>query len=134
VTVPARLKASCAAALLLCALLPGACNFPAEQAEQRLPEPLPREICAKSKAAVDAVVRGGGVVLNSPTDAVVPQQAWLEMAPAARDALLTAMALAATCASEPRLEQEVTVHSETGTVLARRVVQTSYSIADALGS
>jgi hypothetical protein len=44
------------------------------------------------------------------------------------------MALAATCAGEPRLEQEVTVHSDTGTLLVRRVVQTSYSLADALGS
>jgi hypothetical protein len=97
-------------------------------------ERLPTEVCTKAKEAVDRVVSAGGMVLNTPTDGVMPQEAWLQMSPAGRNAMLTAMALAATCAGEPRLEQEVVVHSETGQVLARRTVQTSYSVSEALGS
>ena len=133
-TVPARRRLPSGGAILLSALLLAACDVAGEQAKPRAPEPLPQEVCAKAKEAIDTAVRGGALTLNTPTDAVIPQEAWLQMKPAGRDSLLTAMALAATCAGAPRLEQEVTVHSETGTVLGRRVVQTSYSVADALGS
>jgi hypothetical protein len=133
-TVPATGGLISGAATLLGALLLTACDFGAPKAEPPKPEPLPQEVCAKAREAIAGLEKTGALVLNAPTDAIVPQQAWLQMAPAAKDALLTAMAIAATCAAEPRLEQEVTVHSETGTVLGRRVVQTSYSVAEALGS
>ena len=133
-TAPARRLLPSRTAILLSASLLSACGFDETQAPTPAAEPLPKEVCAQSKQAVERLEKSGGLVLNSPTDAVMMQQAWLELTPAARDALLTAMALAATCAGEPRLEQEVTVHSDTGTLLVRRVVQTSYSLADALGS
>lgn len=100
---------------------------PVAQAER-----LPDEVCRQAKEALDKSVAQGAVVLNSPTDAVVPREAWFAISPQARDALQTAMALAAVCAGAPRLEQAVTVHSDEGEVMSRKTVKTSYSTAEAL--
>ncbi|HEX8583393.1 MAG TPA: hypothetical protein VF680_03165 [Allosphingosinicella sp.] len=109
-----------------------ACDVGDAPAVTPIAERLPAEVCRQAKAALDKSVEGGALVLNSPTDAVIPQEGWFAIDAGGREALQTAMALSAVCAGEPRLEQEVTVHSEDGQVLSRRVIKTSYSTAEAL--
>lgn len=92
---------------------------------------LPKKICDDAKAAVNEATKGGAVILNSPVEAVISQEAWLPLPEAQRDGLTRAMGIAATCAGgTPRHEQEVVIRSETGTVLTRRVIETSFSLPD----
>jgi hypothetical protein len=117
--------------LVALALL-AACDVGEAPAVTPMAERLPPEVCRQAKVALDKSVEGGALMLNSPTDAVIPQEGWFAIDAAGREALQTAMALSAVCAGEPRLEQEVTVHSEDGQVLSRRLIKTSYSTAEAL--
>jgi hypothetical protein len=110
----------------------GACDRFEEAPKARVAEPLPSEICDKAKEAVRQITDTGVLMMTGPTEGAIAQEHWLAMQRSHKDALLTAIGLAATCAGEPRLEQEVTLRSETGDVLARQVVTTSYSVGDAL--
>lgn len=117
-------------AIALAAAL-GACHPPVEE-PKALPERLPGPVCDQARQAVEKMSDSGALVLKTPVDGVIPQEVWIPAAPAAKDAMLNAIGLAATCGGEPRLEQEVTIHSEYGDLMTRRVVKTSYSTADAL--
>jgi hypothetical protein len=51
------------------------------------------------------------------------------MPEAQREGLTRAMAIAAVCSEgTPKLDQEIVIRSETGMVLTRRIVQTSFSL------
>lgn len=108
------------------------CDSVEEAAPVKMAEPLPAAVCKQATEAVRQVSDTGVLMLSNPTEGVIALEYWLPLKRSHKDSLLTAIGLAATCAGEPRLEQEVTLRSETGTVLARQVVQTSYSAAEAL--
>jgi hypothetical protein len=110
----------------------GACDRFEEAPKVKVAEPLPAAICDKAREAVRQITDSGVLMMTGPTEGAIAQEHWLAMQRSHKDALLTAIGLAATCAGEPRLEQEVTLRSETGDVLARQVVTTSYSVGDAL--
>jgi hypothetical protein len=122
---------SAGAIALAIASLSGCDRFE-EAPKARVAEPLPAAICDKAKEAVRQITDTGVLMMTSPTEGAIAQEHWLPMSRPQKDALLTAIGLAATCAGEPALEQEVTLRSETGDVLARQVVTTSYSVGDAL--
>lgn len=119
------------AAALAALVLAAACHAPPEQ-PKAVAEPLPSEVCDQAKEAVAKLTDGGALVLRTPTDGVMQQDVWVPAAPKAKDAMLNAIGLAATCAGQPQLEQEVTIHSEYGELMTRRLVKTSYSTAEAL--
>ena len=110
----------------------GACDRFEEAPKAKAAEPLPPAICDKAKEAMRQITDSGVLIMSGPTEGAIAQEHWLPMSRSQKDALLTAIGLAATCAGEPRLEQEVTLRSETGDVLARQVVTTSYSVGHAL--
>jgi hypothetical protein len=90
---------------------------------------LPDSVCKDAQAAVQAVTANGAVLLTSSVEASLAHESWLAMPEEQRASLTRAMGLAATCSSGlPKLEQEVTIRSETGQVLTRRTVETSLSI------
>jgi hypothetical protein len=100
-----------------------------EPAPPRVASALPGKVCADARAAVKAAAESNALILNSPVEAMIMHEAWLGMPQAHRDALAQAMGIAATCAEgRPRLEQEVVIRSDTGIVLSRRVVETSFSL------
>jgi hypothetical protein len=118
---------------MVCALAGlAACDKFEEAPKAKVAEPLPAAICDKAKEAVRQITDAGVLMMTSPTEGAIAQEHWLAMQRPQKDALLTAIGLAATCGGEPRLEQEVTLRSQTGDVLARQVVTTSYSVGDAL--
>ncbi len=91
---------------------------------------LPKKICDDAEAAVKEATKTGALILNSPVEAMIAQASWLPLPEDQRDGLTRAMGIAATCAGEPRHEQEVVIRSETGTILTRRIVETSFSLPD----
>jgi hypothetical protein len=91
--------------------------------------PLPQSMCDEAEAAVKQLTQSGAVILSSPLEAAMAQESWLALPEDQRESLTRAMGMAATCAGGvPKLEQEVTIRSETGMVLTRRVVRTSVSL------
>jgi hypothetical protein len=89
---------------------------------------LPKKVCEDAQAAVTQATKSGAVVVNSPVEVMIAQESWLPMPEAQRDGLTRALGIAATCAGGvPKLEQEVVVRSDTGMVLTRRIIQTSFS-------
>jgi hypothetical protein len=74
-------------------------------------------------------IKGNAIILSSPVEATIAQETWLPISEAQRDGLTRAMAIAAVCAEgTPKLEQEIVIRSETGMILTRRIVQTSFSL------
>ena len=118
--------------ILSTALALGACGREPAAEPAAPAEPLPADVCARVGEAKGAAVASGLLTLNAPTDAIVAQDAWVPLSQERKAAILDMIGLAAVCAGEPRLEQEVVVHNEYGDVLARRVVKTSFSTAEAL--
>jgi hypothetical protein len=117
---------------LAAAALLASCGFPAEEKPVVAAERLPQAVCDRAKAAVAELTDKGALVLNTPTDGVMSQEAWVPVPANAKEAMMNAIGLAATCAGEPQLEQEVTIHSEFGDLMMRRIVKTSFSAGDAL--
>ncbi len=104
--------------------------------EPEPPEPrppataLPKKICDDAQAAMKEATKSGALILNSPVEAMISQEAWLPLPEAQRDGLTRAMGVAATCAGGPQHQQEVVIRSETGTILTRRTIETSFSFPD----
>jgi hypothetical protein len=118
--------------LLPAGLVTAGCDGHEEAPPTATAERLPGEVCDKARKTLAELEGAGVLTLNTPTDGVVEQRAWVPMRANGQTAVLSAIGLAATCSGEPQLEQEVTIHSPDGEVLARRAVKTSYSTADAL--
>jgi len=114
------------AVFLGCVLTSTACH---PEPASRIATPIPKEICDQAQAAVEKLTEAGALILRSPTEGMIAQEAWLHIPEAPRDGLIRAVGIAATCAEGmPTLEQEVTIRSETGVVLSRRIVETSFSL------
>ena len=95
----------------------------------RAATPIPAEICDEAQAAVAELTEAGALFLNSPTEGVIAQEVWLRTPSAPRDGIIRAVGIAATCAKgTAKLQQEVTIRSETGMILTRRIVETSFSL------
>ena len=110
------------------------CDAFKEEPKVEVAERLPPKVCDEVSKTLLKLESEAVLTLNTPTDGVMERTAWIALRPGEKTALLTSIGLAATCASAPRLEQEVTLHSPDGELLARRVVKTSYSLDDALGA
>jgi hypothetical protein len=83
----------------------------------------------EAQTAVTQATKGNAIILSSPVEAMIAQESWLPMPEAQRDGLTRAMAIAAVCAEGiPKHEQEIVIRSESGMVLTRRTVQTSFSL------
>ena len=96
----------------------------------RAATPIPAEICDDAQAAVGQLTEAGALFLETPTEGVIAQEAWLSMPAEPRDGIIRAVGIAATCAEgTAKLQQEVTIRSETGMVLTRRIVETSFSLS-----
>ena len=90
---------------------------------------LPAQVCKEAQAAVAEATKSSAIVLSTPLEATMAHESWLPMPEAQRDGLTRAIGIAATCAEgTPKLEQEVVIRSETGMILTRRVVATSFSM------
>jgi hypothetical protein len=107
-------------------LLP-ACE--AEPQQRPAPTALPKKICDDAQAAVDQATKSGALVLTSPVEAMIAQESWLPIPEAQRDGLTRAMGIVATCkGGAPKHEQEVVIRNETGMILTRRIIPTSFSM------
>jgi hypothetical protein len=101
-----------------------ACNK-APPPPTRIEGPLPAQICTQVGKSLDALVKGGGVVLGDKGEATVEQAAWLDMTGDERNSFATALAFRAGCASgQQSQDQEVTIHGEDGSVLMHRFIST----------
>jgi hypothetical protein len=97
--------------------------------EPRIAAALPKSVCDEAQAAMKEATKTGAMLLNNPLEGMIAQEAWLQMPESHRDSLTRTMGLAATCAGgTPQLQQEVMIRSETGTILTRRIIETSYSM------
>jgi hypothetical protein len=115
--------------LLFCSLLAlSSCDEPRKVNQAQA---LPRAICDKAKQAVVNLTLDG-LILEKPAEGQIPQAIWLRLSRMGKDGVLTSIALNATCEGGAQLEQQVTLRDESGNVLARRIVQTSYSVGEAL--
>ena len=109
--------------LILLGALAGCHKAP--EAPQALEGPIPMQICAETKKALDTLAAQGGTEFNDKGEATVEHAIWLAMVPDQRDSIARALAFRASCASgRQSKEQEVTIRSEEGMVLAHRFVST----------
>jgi hypothetical protein len=110
------------------AILVALCGCEPDVPQRPVASALPKKVCDEAREAMTGATKTGGLILDSPVEGIIAHEAWLPMPEDHRDALTRTMGIAATCAEGiPRLEQEVVIRSETGMVLTRRVVQTSFS-------
>jgi hypothetical protein len=101
--------------------------------ETEVPKPeasmVPAQTCREAQVAVSKATEGNAILLSSPIEATIAYESWLPMPEAQREGLTRAMAIAAVCSEgTPKLDQEIVIRSETGMVLTRRIVQTSFSL------
>jgi hypothetical protein len=92
---------------------------------QPLAGPVPKQICAEVKKALDAMSSQGGMDYKDDGQATIEQAAWLQISEDQRDAVAHALGFHASCAAGVQKEdQEISVRSEAGIVLMRRIVDT----------
>lgn len=114
---------------LLCLVL-SAC-FEAPTAQRKAAR-LPDQVCKQARQAIEKLGEGA-FQLTKPGEAVMPDQAWLELPPEARDQLAQLIGYDAACrASEPSLEQTVVIRSEVGRVITERTVETNPDLSTLL--
>lgn len=88
----------------------------------------PATLCKQSSEALRQLEKGAAFARNAPDAVTIPREVWLGLAPRKRDAVVTAVAIDAVCASgEPASEREVVVRDEGGLTLARRAIDTSFN-------
>ena len=116
-------RAGIAGAALAAGLL-GACQ-PEPEAPPPAP-PLPAAVCDKAREGLERLSKTGGFEYDENGEATIDQASWLALSHYDRDQLGQVLAFHAACgAKEPPREQTVTIRSEYGTVLTRRIVETS---------
>jgi hypothetical protein len=95
--------------------------------------PIPAKVCADTKKSLDSLSAQGGMDITDKGEATVEQAIWRAMVPDQRDSLATALAFRAGCASgHQSKEQEVTIRSEEGLVLAHRFISTRTDLPSVL--
>lgn len=110
--------------LTSCGELPGEANL-AEAA----PAPVPREICTQVGTGLAELKRKGGIEEDGKGEAVIVEQAWLQMSGEARAELARLIAFNLACGPVgPSAEQSVTFRSEYGRILSQQVVDTRVDI------
>ena len=102
-----------------------------QQAEAPPPAaPLPKAVCDKAQEGLERLSKAGAFRYDAQGEATIEQASWLGLTHYERDGLGQALAFHAACASqEPPREQTVTIRSENGTVLTRRVVETNVDLS-----
>jgi hypothetical protein len=97
--------------------------------------PIPAQICADVKKALDTLSAQGGSEFTDRGEGTIEHAIWLAMAPEQRDSVARALAFRAGCVSgRQSKEQEVTVRGEDGTVLMHRYVSTKVDPQSLLGA
>ena len=97
------------------------------------PAPLPAAVCEKAREALERISKTGAFEFNAQAEATIDQASWLALSHHDRDQLGQVLAFHAACAApEPSREQTVIIRSEYGTVLTRRVVETSVDLSQIL--
>jgi hypothetical protein len=87
--------------------------------------PIPAQICAEVKKALDAVSAQGGAEFTDKGEGTIEHPVWLAMGPDQRDSVARALAFRAGCVSgRQSKEQEVTIRGEDGMVQMHRYVST----------
>ena len=114
---------------LLCLVLSACFEAPtAQKKAMRMPD----QVCKQVRDAIEKL-GDGAFQLTKPGEAVMPDQAWLELQPEARDQLAQLIGYDAAChASEPSLEHTVVIRSEVGRVITERTVETSPDLSTLL--
>ena len=124
-----RARASGMTALLCLALVGCYEEPPAPKTTLRLPE----EVCKQAREGLEKLAEGSQFELIKPGEAMMPDQAWLELAPEARNQLAQLIGYDAACrASEPSAEQTVIIRSEVGRLITERIVSTSADLSKLL--
>ena len=94
---------------------------------------LPEEVCKQAREGLEKLSEGSPFELLKPGEAMMPDQAWLELVPEARNQLAQLIGYDAACrASEASAEQTVVIRSETGRLITQRVVPTSADLSTLL--
>ena len=107
------------AGLLLLAACGGA---PAPETKQAVR--LPEKTCSDAREGLAALEANATLDQDGAGSATIFQEAWLQIPAGQRETIANSLAVVAACAApEPVAEQEVTITSETGTVLMRRTVE-----------
>lgn len=121
-------RTTCTTALL-CLVLSACFDVPSTPKKaMRLPD----QVCSQVREAIEKLDEGT-FQLTKPGEAVMPDQAWLELPPEARNQLAQLIGYDAACrASEPSLEQTVVIRSEVGRVITERTVETNPDLSTLL--
>ena len=95
---------------------------PPEAPARRPPEPA----CAQARTELGQQGRGGRLLFEETGEAMMEHESWIRMSDAQRDALVGRLAVIAACnAPEPVSEVEITIRSESGSVITERRVTPS---------
>ncbi len=113
----------------LLALLASACHEQPDTAP-KMASRLPEQVCRQAKEALEKLRASGGFEQMKPGEAMIPEQAWLDMPPDNRDQMAQLLGYHSACeAEEPTTEQTVRIRSEYGRVMAERIVTTSADLS-----
>lgn len=105
----------------------------APEAPQPIEGPIPAQICAETKKALDTLAAQGGTEFTDKGEATVEHSIWLSMGTEQRDSLARTLAFRAGCASgRQSKEQEITIRSDEGMVLMHRFVSTRVDVQSVL--
>ena len=117
-------------AALLCLALQGCYEAPpTPKTTVRLPE----EVCKQAREGLEKLAQGSAFELIKPGEAMIPDQAWLELSPDSRNQLAQLVGYDAACrASEPSAEQTVVIRSEMGRLITQRIVPTRADLSTLL--
>jgi hypothetical protein len=122
-----KMKGGAAALAALC--LAG-CDAQPDSGAGRAAAKLPAKVCAQAREAVEKLVAQGGVEVDGKGGATVMEEAWIPMGADRRDQLVQLLGYDAACrASEPSIEQKVTIRNEYGRVMSDRIVETGVDIS-----
>lgn len=107
-----------------------ACELPAEETEDGPGMLPPPQLCSQSRDALAQLEKRAALMRKGPDEVAIAQEIWLQMPEPNRAAIAQAIAIDAVCTSkQPAREREVVIRSETGGVLTRRIIETSFEMA-----
>ena len=94
---------------------------------------LPEEVCKQAREGLDKLAAGSGFEVVKAGEAVIAEQAWLDLPPDTRNQLAQLIGYDAACrASEASSEQTVVIRNEMGRVITERIVPTSADFSNLL--
>jgi hypothetical protein len=111
------------AGVLVCLTACGPAGEPQAQAPSGPP---PAKVCESARKALDKLSKTGGFEYNDKGEATFSQEDWIQVPRSVRDQLANSLAFHASCAAgQTSREQEIVIKSEFGTVLTRRLIETT---------